>query len=113
MPWSMVADIADEDEIVSGERREGIFVGLFTFIRKMTGAVAVALAFLVLDQVGFKPNVENSDAVLSAIRWLTAGVPVACILLSVVAARGYTLGHTEHRAILDTLDARRVEHEGR
>ena len=113
MPWSMVADIADEDEIVSGERREGIFVGLFTFVRKMTGAVAVAVAFLVLDQVGFKPNVENSDTVLIAIRWLTAGVPVIFIFVSVLAARGYTLGHHEHAAILKTLDERRVAGEKR
>lgn len=111
MPWSMVADIADEDEIISGERREGIFVGLFTFIRKMTGAVAVAIAFLVLDRVGFEPNVENSETVVTAIRWLTAGVPVLFILVSVLAARGYTLGHKEHEAILDELSERTRQRE--
>ena len=46
MPWSMVADIADEDEIVSGERREGLFVGVFTFVRKLTGAVGVTDSLL-------------------------------------------------------------------
>lgn len=111
MPWSMVADIADEDEVLSGERREGIFVGLFTFIRKLTGAVAVAVAFLTLDRVGFVPNVENSDTVLWMIRFLTAGVPILFILISALAARGYTLGHAEYGDLLAELDRRRGERE--
>lgn len=109
MPWSMVADIADEDEVTSRERREGIFVGIFTFTRKMSGAVGVALAFLVLDAVGFRPNVENSDTVLIAIRTLTAGVPILFILASLWIARRYSLGHATHTSILATLEARRGE----
>lgn len=107
MPWSMVADIADEDELASGERREGLFVGVFTFIRKMAGALGVAFAFFVLDRVGFVPNVENSDNVLMAIRIMTAGVPILVIVVSVFFARNYTLGHEEHREVLAELDRRK------
>lgn len=111
MPWSMVADISDEDEVISGDRREGIFVGLFTFTRKMTGAVAVAIAFLTLDRVGFVPNIENTEVVLWTIRLLTAGVPILFIFLSMFAARSYTLGHQEHGDILAELERRRGERE--
>ena len=107
MPWSMVADLADEDELASGERREGIYVGVFTFVRKMSGAVGVALAFFVLDIVGFEPNVENSGTVLTAIRGLTAAVPILFILASILGARRYTLGHAEHAEILEELARRR------
>ena len=107
MPWSMVADVADEDELVSGERREGVFVGIFTFLRKLSGAVGVALAFAVLDRAGFEPGVENSQTVVWSLRALVSVVPIAFILLSVVAARGYQLGHDRHREILDELDRRR------
>ena len=107
MPWSMVADIADEDELASGERREGLFVGVFTFVRKMAGAFGVAIAFLVLDLVGFAPNSENSDGVVMAIRLVTAGVPILFIVISVLFARHYTLGHDEHHEVLAELDRRR------
>jgi sugar (glycoside-pentoside-hexuronide) transporter len=107
MPWSMVADLADEDEIVSGERREGIYVGVFTFVRKLSGAIGVALGFAALDLVGFEPNVENPDVVLIAIRALTSAVPILFILLSILGARRYTLGHAEHDRILTELSRRR------
>ena len=108
MPWSMVADLADEDEVVSGERREGIYVGVFTFVRKMSGSIGVALAFFVLDVVGFVPNVENPDTVVTAIRVLTAAVPIGFILASIAGARRYTLGHAEHEGILEELARRRA-----
>ena len=108
IPWSMVADIADEDEIRSGERREGLYVGVFTFLRKLAGALGVALAFLALDLVGFKPGVENSEAVLWVLRSATALVPVLFVLASAWAARSYPLGRLRHQEILDELDQRRI-----
>lgn len=108
LPWSMVADVADEDEILSGERREGLYVGVFTFVRKLAGAVGVAFAFGVLDLVGFESGVENSEAVVSALRALTALVPACFVLLSALVARGYALGDTRHKQILAELAARRA-----
>ena len=108
IPWSMVADIADEDEIRSGERREGLYVGVFTFLRKLAGALGVALAFLALDLVGFEPGVENSDSVLWVLRSATALVPVLFVIASAWVARSYPLGRLRHQEILDELDRRRI-----
>ncbi|MEM9176578.1 MAG: glycoside-pentoside-hexuronide (GPH):cation symporter [Myxococcota bacterium] len=109
MPWSMVADIADEDELSVGERREGVFMGIFTFVRKISGATGVFVGLFVLDVVGFQPNVENTDAVLYTIRALTAGVPILFILWSLAIATRYTLSRRQHDAILGALEARRGE----
>jgi Na+/melibiose symporter-like transporter len=108
IPWSMVADIADEDEIFSGERREGLYVGVFTFLRKLSGALGVALAFLALDFVGFEPGVENSEAVLWVIRGATALLPVLFVIASAWAARRYPLGVLRHQEILEELERRKV-----
>ena len=105
VPWSMVADVADEDEILSGERREGLYVGVFTFLRKFSGAISVAIAFSVLDFVGFEQGVQNDSSVVWALRILTALVPVIFVFVSSVVARGYTLGAIRHREILEELEA--------
>jgi Na+/melibiose symporter-like transporter len=108
IPWSMIADVADEDEIASGERREGLYVGVFTFLRKIAGAIGVAGAFLVLDFVGFRPGEANDASVVWALRSMTALVPALFVIVSGLVAGGYVLGRQRHRAILDELESRRV-----
>ena len=109
MPWSMVADITDDDELASGERREGIFMGIFTFVRKISGAMGVFIGMSVLDLVGFEPNVQNGEIVLWTIRGLTAGVPLLFILVSLWIATRYTLGQAQHSVILESLEEQRGE----
>jgi Na+/melibiose symporter-like transporter len=109
IPWSMVADVADEDESLSGERREGLYVGVFTFLRKLAGAVAVALALNVLGWVGFEQGAANDEGVLWTLRAMTALVPVLFVLASAWVARGYPLTRLRHEEILARLARRKGE----
>jgi Na+/melibiose symporter-like transporter len=109
IPWSMVGDVADEDEILSGERREGLYVGVFTFLRKLSGAIGVAFALNILGWVGFEPGAHNDEWVLWTLRGMTAGVPVLFVLASAWVALGYPLSRSRHQAILAQLAARSIE----
>ncbi|MCX6038963.1 MAG: MFS transporter, partial [Chloroflexi bacterium] len=42
-PWSMLPDVIEYDEKMTGERREGIYYGLWAFLSKFTGALGVAV----------------------------------------------------------------------
>jgi len=112
MPWAMLGDVIDDDELASGERREGLYAGLFTFLRKLGGATGVALAGVVLDVVGFRPGVEQSDAALLAIRGLTALVPAVFLVVAIFVARGYPISRRRHAEILEQLAARRQTEAG-
>jgi Na+/melibiose symporter-like transporter len=108
MPWSMLGDVIDEDDLASGERREGVYSGLFTFLRKLGGATGVAIGGFVLELSGFVRAQAQSETALLAIRILTAVVPAAFLLLAAVVARSYTLDRERHAEILRRLDARRA-----
>jgi Na+/melibiose symporter-like transporter len=77
MPWAMLGEVIDEDDLVTGERREGVYNGIFTFLRKLAGALAVFLALGLLDLLGFRGGGEQPETVRQAIRWMTGLSPPA------------------------------------
>jgi sugar (glycoside-pentoside-hexuronide) transporter len=111
MPWAMLGEIADEDELASDERREGIYNGLFTFLRKLAGALAVFTALSILDLAGLQPGSPQSEATLWAIRLLTSVVPAICLVIAIAWARGYPLTRARHEAVVAELLAIRVTRE--
>ena len=108
LPWSMLGDVIDEDELTTGERREGIFSGSFAFLRKLTGASAVSLAGVSLELAGFVPGQAQSEGVVFTIRALIGLVPAAFLLLALWIAFGYRLDRATHTRIRAALDARRA-----
>lgn len=106
MPWSMLGEVVDEDELESGERREGVYNGVFTFLRKLAGAVGVFVALAILDFLGMEPDGPQNESVVLAVRLLSSVGPAACLLAAVAFARGYPLTRARHEEIVRELDAR-------
>jgi sugar (glycoside-pentoside-hexuronide) transporter len=106
MPWSMVGEVVDEDDLATGERREGLYNGFFTFLRKLAGTVAVWLALTLLGGLGFARDGEQSEAVVTAIRLLASVGPAVFLGLGVWFARGYPLTREAHARIVAALAAR-------
>lgn len=107
IPWSMLAEVVDEDELRCGERREGLYFGSFTFLRKLGGAGGVSLALFVLGLSGFHANQAQGAPTLLTIRVLTAVVPGVFVALAAVVALGYPIGRARHEEIRAALHARR------
>jgi sugar (glycoside-pentoside-hexuronide) transporter len=108
MPWSMLGEVIDEDDVRTGERREGLYNGFFTFLRKLGGAVGVALVLGVLDWLGFEQGREQqTESARQAIRWMAGLAPAGFLLAGVWFARGYPLTRERHREILSDLERRR------
>jgi len=106
MPWSMIGEVVDEDELASGERREGIYNGFFMFVRKLAGTGGVAVALFVLGQQGFGKGESQPPEAITAIRWFASVVPAALLVLSAWFARGYPLTRAAHSRILAELERR-------
>ena len=114
MPWSMLGEVIDEDELATGERREGVYVGFFLFLRKIGGGLGVAGIGFALDLCGFDgslPRGQQAPLALAAIRVSTSLVPAFFLVLAVAVALGYPLDRAAHRRILEAI-ARRAAAEG-
>jgi Na+/melibiose symporter-like transporter len=109
MPWAMVGEVIDEDDLAHGERREGLYNGVFTFLRKLGGALGVFLVLGILDLAGFvksEGGAAQSESARQAIRWLTACAPCVFLLIGIWFARGYPLGRERHARVVAALHAR-------
>jgi len=109
MPWSMLGEVVDEDDLATGERREGIYNGFFTFLRKLAGTIAVALALALLGALGFERGAEQNATTLTAIRLLTTVGPAVFLALAVWLARGYPLTREVHARITEQLTKRNAK----
>ena len=106
MPWSMLGEVVDEDDLDTGSRQEGIYYGLFTFLRKLAGTIAVSVALGILDLLGYAKDAPVTDSIRTAILLLTSMAPGGFLLFSAWLARGYPLTRQRHAEILEALSAR-------
>lgn len=82
---SMLADVCDEDELVTGLRREGMFTAVFGWIVKMGFSLAFILAGYMVSFSGFDPALETvAPEVILRMRVLLLVIP--CTLLAVALA---------------------------
>lgn len=108
VPFSILPDIPDVDELISGKRREGLYAGMATFSRKLVNGISVAVAALVLQFSGYIAAAETqSQTALWGIRLAFSLVPIGMLLGTFIISRLYHLGPTEHAALLSVLNARR------
>ncbi len=108
-PWSMLPDVVEYDEKMTGERREGIYYGLWAFLTKFTGALGVAVSGWALDLFGYVPNAVQTTQALFGIRLFFAIVPAAVILVSLPFLIWYPITRKKHAALVQELAARKAK----
>ncbi|HSQ17100.1 MAG TPA: glycoside-pentoside-hexuronide (GPH):cation symporter [Anaerolineales bacterium] len=109
-PWSMLPDVVEYDEKMTGERREGIYYGLWAFLTKFTGALGVAVSGWALNLFGYVPNVAQTTHALFGIRLFFAIVPAVVILVSLPFLIWYPITRKKHAELVQELAARKADH---
>jgi len=107
IPSAIQADVIDYDELMSGERREGQYIGLWSIAKKMAAAVGVGIGLSVLGLAGYTPNVEQSEQVRLTLKVLYALVPSACNIIAFAIALTYPINSRMHRDIRMAITLRR------
>jgi len=107
LPSAMQADVIDYDEYLSGRRREGQYIGIWSIARKLASALGIGLALALVGAAGYRPNLEQSDQVVLTLRIMYALLPCLCNAAAFVIAMAYPIGPKEHQSILDAVAARR------
>jgi len=103
---SILADIIDYDELKSGERREGIYFGIWTFMQKVTVAGALFIVGVVLTKIGFVPEQEQSAHTIFGMRVLMAWAPAATYFIAALILLRFPFTREMHHKIQQALRQR-------
>ena len=106
IPWATYNYMADVDEIVNGQRREGSFAGVMTFVRKATQAAAVAGVGFIMQAGGFVSGaqVQSDQAILTMALLLGIGT-VGCLAAGIYVSTRFRLSPATHDILM-----REIEH---
>jgi GPH family glycoside/pentoside/hexuronide:cation symporter len=105
---SIQADIIDWDELQTGERKEGAYFAVWSFVRKGAFGLTAGATGLALAATGFEPNAVQEGDTLLAMRALFGLFPGACYLLGTLLFLRFRFTQAEHGAVLRALEARRT-----
>ncbi len=106
---SMCVDVVDDDEIRSGQRREGAFTSWYSWVSKAGMALSLGLVNYLLEAVGYKQSLgaAQTPEAIWWIRFLFAAIPVGALLVALVLLAFYPLSQERMRVIRLELEARR------
>jgi glycoside/pentoside/hexuronide:cation symporter, GPH family len=108
IPWSMVPDVIEADEMETGQRREGAYYGFLVFIMKTGSAFTLALMQWIFHLTGYQPGVvQQNHQTLLAIRMLIGPVPAVLLFTSILLAWRFPITRKKHAALRVELAERR------
>jgi GPH family glycoside/pentoside/hexuronide:cation symporter len=103
---SMMADIADEHELLTGRRQEGIFFGALTFAGKSASGLGHGIAGLGIDWIEFPtravPGTVAAHKIVSLGILYGPGIAVLAVI-AISLMTGYALDRERHAAIAKQL----------
>jgi glycoside/pentoside/hexuronide:cation symporter, GPH family len=106
---SMTGDIADHDELESGQRHEGAFASIFSWIVKMTISIGMVLPGPLMEMAGFdvKLGVHQTPEALFGMRIILALAPAIIMFPALFILARYPLTATRVGEIRNELEKRR------
>jgi glycoside/pentoside/hexuronide:cation symporter, GPH family len=105
---SMVADVADEDELQTGNRREGSFSSVYSWAVKFSFTLGFGLSGPLLEMTGFDValGVDQADAFFFMKLVMTV-LPTLTLLLAIWILRRFTITEAVANETRTELEARR------
>lgn len=104
-PWNVFPFIPDADEIVTKQRREGLFAAVMTFTRKSSVAIATFAVGVMLQNGGFvKGQANQPEVVITTIANILLYGCVTLLALALIFAMTFKLNRTTHGVLVEEIE---------
>lgn len=106
MFWSMLPDTVEYDQWKTGQRHEAKTFGFATFGQKAALGLNALILGILLEAAGFVANVPQSQHTIDSFRLIMTVIPIAGIIVTMLALRGYPIDAEFHQKMKDDIAAR-------
>lgn len=110
LPNAMTADVVDYDTLRTRKERAGLYFSLKLLVMKAASAVAIGVAFPLLDLLGFDaqaaPGSPMADRGLDALRYFYSLAPIPLLLVAIALVWRFPLDARRHGIIRRRLQRR-------
>ena len=107
--WALVSETVEYGEWKTGVRSEGTVYTGFTFFRKISQGIAGFFPGFMLTQIGYIPNVVQSESTQEGLRQLIFIYPFALAVITIVAMVFYKLNEKTYIKIVTELEERKKQ----
>lgn len=98
-PFAMVPDTIEYDAIKTGERKEGAYYGIWTFIAKTGQSLSMFLSGFILSLGGYRADAIQSSQALFAIRIIIGPLPSLIFIAAILLVQWYPLDEQTYRSM--------------
>lgn len=104
-PWNVFPFIPDVDEIITKQRREGLFAAVMTFARKSSVAIATFAVGVILQEGGFVKGrpVQPPEVMQTIANTLVFGA-IGLLILALLIAFTFKLNKDTHGILVDEIE---------
>jgi GPH family glycoside/pentoside/hexuronide:cation symporter len=114
VPWAMLPDVVELDELETGQRREGAFYGFFVLLQKAGLALGLFMVGQVLAWAGYitpppgtTTPIIQPDSALLAIRIMIGPVPAVVLASGILLVHLFPITKEQHAKTLAELEKRK------
>lgn len=109
VPWSVYNYLPDVDEAVTGQRREGVFAGVMTLVRKVAQSLAIIATGWIIGAGGYVADapVQSQETVNVIVGVVVAG-PILVMLIGLIASWRFRLNGPNHAVLMTEIERLRA-----
>ena len=106
IPFSIIPDCIEYDEMKTGEKRAGAYFGIQSFLRQLSASLGVFITGQVLEWSGYVADQPQTRTAINALRALLGFTPSLMIAAAIITLSFYRIGKKQHEAIKKAVSRR-------
>lgn len=112
VPYTLLPDLPDTDEMITGSHGSGIYAGMATFLRTFSSGIAIFLTGVLLDLFGYVESsagevAQQTQGALFGVRFMFTVVPILLTLGAIVLGARYRLNKKNHSQMCRAIAVKR------